>query len=1059
MSYGINSNEDIIAQINEVLNSKKNCIVNIVNDKLTLSVFSLLEKNLENVKEINFIIRDTRFIPKQSEIAREFEIENNPNDMLFNAYDIIEKNKLKHFSKAKTMYDFIKKHVNVRKVKGEFQIRSNVIIIDDDFMIQGSSSLELSNKSNRSIRKSINFDTVINSFMDKSQIVNANNIFKKIWYGENITEDYKDALLKSLSYVYKEHSPEFLYYFTLNELFGEQLDYGVERFEKDNIHFKKTKIWDMLFNFQKDAVLSAIQKLNKYNGCIIADSVGLGKTFEALAVIKYFELRQDNVLVLTPAKLYDNWSSYKGDYVDSPIDESFNYKIMFHTDLSRDKGISREGKDLSRFDWSKFDLIVIDESHNFRNRTEREDGTFTRYQKLLNAIKIGNATTKVLLLSATPVNNSLSDLKNQISLITADRDFAFEDNGIKSVDNLLRRTSTVINRWDRQPNKKKEELFDELPSDFYKLLEMMTISRSRKHITNYYGTEEIGTFPNKLKPDTHNPNVDTKGELINFRDTNEMLEKLTLAVYAPISYVKGQYIHIYKEKYETLGKDGRVLLSNELRESGTKTLHRFNLFKRLESSVFSFGETIRRLMERINSYIDAIEKSIKNNNTLEVEIEDTEDEDTLNYKYEIKVQHLNKGNFLNDLYYDKEILDSLYKDISKILDNERDAKLQKLFSVLKDKITQTPYNYGNKKVLIFTAFADTSNYLYNSLEKRLSDLGCYVGCVSGSYVPKTNNKNIDSNFNSVLSAFSPESKLRKTLSKEKCIDILIGTDCISEGQNLQDSDCVINYDIQWNPVSLIQRFGRIDRIGSKNKAIKMINFFPAMELNEYLSLEQRVKGKMVSVNLASTGDEDILTPEMNDINFRKRQLEKLKDEVIDIEDANDNISLTDLNMNEYLFELLNYIKEKPEVKEVPLGIYSVSNGEKGGVIFCFKHRNVLSKPKNESSLYPYYLLYVSNSKETYLSNIQAREVLKEFRKICYKQDKPIRELVDIFLNKTNNVKDMSTYSELLSSAIKTIQGNEEKEAEQTIFDFGGFNNEFASESEDNFELVSFLVVE
>lgn len=1059
MSYGISSNEDIIEQINEVLKSRKNCTVNIVNDKLTLSVFSLLERNLENVKEINFIIRNIKSIPKQSEISREFEIESNPNDMLFNAYDIIEKNKLRHFNEAQSMYKFIENNVNIRKVRAEFQVRSNLIIIDEDFMIQGSSSLELSGKANRIVKNSINFDTVINSSMDKSQIINAKNIFNKIWYEENITEDYKDNILKSLSYVYKEHSPEFLYYFTLNELFGDQLDYGIERFEKDQINFKKTKIWDILYNFQKDAVLSAVQKLNKYNGCIIADSVGLGKTFEALAVIKYFELRQDNILVLTPAKLYDNWSSFKGDYVDSPINERFNYKIMFHTDLSREKGYSREGKDLSRFDWGKFDLIVIDESHNFRNRTERDDGSFTRYQKLLSAVKDSNTATKVLLLSATPVNNSLADLKNQISLITADRDSAFEDHGINSVDNLLRRTSTVINRWDKLPNKKKEDLFDELPSDFYKLLEMMTISRSRKHITNYYGTEEIGTFPDKLKPETYNSNIDIKGELIKFKETNEMLEKLTLAVYAPISYVKGEYLYIYKEKYETLGKDGRVLLSNELREYGTKTLHRFNLFKRLESSIFSFGETIRRLLERINGYIALIEKSIKNNNILEIEVDDFEDEDVLEYKYEIKVQHLNKGNFLNDLYYDKEILEELYKDISKILDNGRDAKLQELLSVVSKKIKQTPYNSGNKKVLIFTAFADTANYLYDSLEKKILDLDCNVGCVSGSYSPKTNNKNIGANFNSILSAFSPQSRLKKILPKERQIDILIGTDCISEGQNLQDCDCVINYDIQWNPVSLIQRFGRIDRIGSKNKAIQMINFFPAMELNEYLSLEQRVKGKMVSVNLAGSGNEDILTPEMNDINFRKRQLEKLKDEVIDIEDANDNISLTDLNMNEYLFELSNYIKEKPEIKEIPRGIYSVSRGEKSGVIFCFKHKNVLSKPKNESSLYPYYLLYISNSKEIHLSNIQAREVLKELRKLCYKQDKPIKELVDNFLIRTNNVKDMSIYSELLSSAIKTIQGNEEKLAEQTIFDFGGFNNEFANENEDDFELISFLVVE
>ncbi len=1055
MSLGINSNEDIVEKINEILNNKKDCVINIVNDKLTLSVFSLLEKNLKNVREINFIIRNTKYIPKQSEISKEFDISGSAKDMLFNSYDIVEKNKLQHFKKAKNMYEFIKKHVNVKKVKKGISIGSNIIIIDEDFMIQGSSSLELSSKATN--KRSINFDTVINSSMDKNQIINAKNTFNKIWFGENITEDFKNELLKSLSYVYKDHSPEFLYYFTLNELFGEQLDYGIERFERDNIDFKKTEIWGMLFDFQRDAVLSAIQKINKYNGCIIADSVGLGKTFEALAVIKYFELRQDNVLVLTPAKLYENWASFKGDYVDSPINETFNYKIMFHTDLSRDKGESREGKDLSRFDWSKFDFIVIDESHNFRNRVEKQDGNITRYQKLLSAIKKGNFTTKVLLLSATPVNNSLTDLRNQISLITADRDNAFRDMEIKSMDNLLRKTSAVINRWDRQRVKRKEDLFNDLPSDFYKLLEMITISRSRKHITNYYGTEKIGTFPDKLKPDTYKPEIDLKGELINFKETNAMLEDLTLAVYAPISYIKSEYLPIYKEKYESIGKNGRVLLSNELRESGTKTLHRFNLFKRLESSVYSFGETIRRLMERINNYIEVIEKS-SNDENFEINAEEIEDEETLDYKYEIKVKHLNKGNFLNDLYYDLYILEKLYKDISKVLEEGRDKKLQSLVEVLTNKVKETPYNVGNKKVLIFTAFADTAKYLYESINKDLLKLNCYSAYVSGSDKPKTNNKNINNDFNSVLSAFSPQSKLRRELPKEKQIDILIGTDCISEGQNLQDCDCIINYDIQWNPVSLIQRFGRIDRIGSKNKSIKMINFFPAMDLNEYLSLEQRVKGKMISVNLASTGDEDILTPEMNDINFRKRQLEKLKDEVIDIEDANDNISLTDLNMNEYLFELSNYVEKMPEIKEVPRGIYSITKGEKQGVIFCFKHKNMFDKPKNESSLYPYYLLYISNDGEVYYTNNQAREVLKEFRKICFKNSQPLELLIKGFLKETKNTKDMSMYSKLLSEAIKTIQGSEEEVAMETMFDFGGFNNEFANESEDDFELISLLVV-
>lgn len=762
MDYEFNSNEEMISTINKVLEDRKECTINIVNDKLTLSVFSLLETNLKNVKEINFIIRDISFIPTEREISREFEIESNSNDLLFNSYDIKEKNKLKHFREAKLMYDFIKKYVNVRKTLPGVQIKSNVLIIDNDFMIQGSSSLEISKKSERSTIKNINFNTVISGSMDKAQIEYANKIFARINYDESITVDFKEELLKSLSYVYKENSPEFLYYFTLNEILKKQMDYGIARFENDHINFKQTKIWNMLFDFQKDCVLSAIQKINRFNGCIIADSVGLGKTFEALAIIKYFELRQDNVLVLTPAKLYENWNSFKGAYKDSIINENFNYKIMFHTDLSREKGMSKSGYDLKRFDWSKFDLIVVDESHAFRNRIIKEEG-FSRYQKLLQAIVQGNINTKVLLLSATPVNNSLVYLKNQISLITADNDNAFEKENINSVENVLRKTTRAINEWDmlESREKNKERLFSELPADFYKLLEMITIARSRKHITNYYGNEQIGTFPEKMKPYTFNPSTDTLKELINFKDTNETLEKLTLAVYAPISYVKSTYIKIYKEKYETVNKSGKVLMSNERRENGLRTLHRFNLFKRLESSVYSFGETILRLMEKIDNFIATIEGTMMNSE-IEVDYDDNEDLDVnLDYKFQINVEHLDKANFLNDLYYDKAILTKLYEDVKVILDNKRDSKIEVLKNVIEDKIRKTPYNQGNKKILVFTAFADTAKYIYKEISTYAMNLGCYSGCVTGSDKPITNNPRVDKEFNSILCAFSPKSKLKE----------------------------------------------------------------------------------------------------------------------------------------------------------------------------------------------------------------------------------------------------------------------------------------------------------
>ena len=475
MNYSVTN--DIIEKMKEVLERKRDAVINIVNDKLTISVFSLLEKNLKNVKEINFIIRDTKFIPTNKEVSHEFEI--NPNEVLYNSYDITEKNKLKHFSKAKAMHDFIEKYVNIKKVNPKVRITGNILIIDDDFMIQGSSSLEIYDNKEKVKKYNINFDTYSS---DKEQILKYGKTFESLWYDNDITKDYKNELLKSLEFVYKEHSPEFLYYFTLNELFGYQLDSGVERFERDSEKFKKTEIWKSLFDFQKDCVVSAIQKLQKYNGCIIADSVGLGKTFEALAVIKYFEIRGDNVLVLTPAKLYDNWNSFRGNYKDSFLKEVFNYKVMFHTDLSRYKGMSKSGQDLSRFDWGNYDLVVIDESHNFRNRKDRYDENdlliMTRYARLLqDVIKKGKNNTKVLLLSATPVNNSLVDLKNQLSIITSDIDSKFSDEGIQSIEYVLRKSAIAINQWEKEKNHDKNQLLDNLPSDFYKLLEMLTISR------------------------------------------------------------------------------------------------------------------------------------------------------------------------------------------------------------------------------------------------------------------------------------------------------------------------------------------------------------------------------------------------------------------------------------------------------------------------------------------------------------------------------------------------------------------------------------------------------
>lgn len=1052
MNESINSSEQLIRKLNSVLKENGSSVVNIINDKLTLSVFMELAKSLEKVKEINFIIRDTKYVPSRREISREFEINQNPANLFLSSHEIAEKTKLKHFMKAKSMYDFIKNNINIRRAK--VPLTGNIIIVDDNFQIQGSSSLEMSERASKGSLPRINFDTYITNSMDKEQISNNRRKFETIWNNEDYTEDYKEELLESLSYVYKDYSPEFLYYYTLNELFGHQLDTGLEKFESGSGRFKKSKIWNMLFDFQKDAVASAIQKISKYNGCIIADSVGLGKTFEALAIIKYFEERQDNVLVLIPAKLYDNWDSFRGTYVDNPlIDDRFNYKILFHTDLSRTKGKSRDNTDLSRMDWSRFDLIVIDESHNFRNRTENDE-RMTRYQRLLHeAIKKG-LNTKVLLLSATPVNNSLTDLKNQLSIITRDSDHAFEEDGISSVSNLLKRSQREINDWMDTEERSKERLLDRLPPEFFKLLEMTTISRSRKHITDFYGTDKVGKFPNKRKPERKKPEIDTRQELLNFSKTNETLEALRLSVYAPMGYIKSEHKEYYRKKYQTVDGD-RVIFYHENRELITTKLHRFNLFKRLESSVYSFSETIRRLIEKIDGFIETISKG--NGLGISSEEEDLEEDLVLDYKYEIKVEHLMTDDYLADLYADRVILEKLYEEAKIVLNDNRDEKLKTLRDFILGKTADTPYNDGNRKVLVFTAFADTAEYLYQSLSEELSEHGIHSACVSGSNKPKTTLSGVSKDFNSVLSHFSPISKTGE--SKPEQIDILIGTDCISEGQNLQDCDCVVNYDIQWNPVVLIQRFGRIDRIGSRNESIAMVNFFPAVELNDYLQLEQRVQGKMMAANIGSTGDEHLLSPEMNDLMFRKKQLERLQEEVVDMDDLNDNISLSDLNMNDYLHELSSYLKTHPEIVRIPNGIYSIAEGEVKGCLLCFKHLSDTGKPSSDSSIYPYYLIYMRADGEVFIGNFNAREALRTFRKIAYGKSELFQELISKFNSETDGAKDMSKYSELLSKAIKSIKGEEEKKAQDSIFDFGGYDNEFANSSEYDFELVSFLIVE
>jgi superfamily II DNA/RNA helicase len=1051
----LDSNEQLINRMQEILQQDRINNINILNDKLTLSVFSQLQEQMKKVSNINLILKDPIYNGGK-ELSIEFKLNKSTDNILFNKYDIIQKNKLTHLNNAKDMYEFIEKYVKVKKLKNNC-IKNNLFVVDDKYAMFGDSSLEISDNKSLSLLRTFSLNA---EFTDIQSIDKLQRNFEMLWNNSEYTQDFKKELLEKLQFIYKDYSPEFIYFFTLYSMFGGNLEENYDKFENDKIGFKDTKIWNSLYKFQKDAVVSAINKIEKYNGCIIADSVGLGKTFEALGIIKYYELRQHKVLVLTPKKLHANWASYRNNYKDNPFEcDRFAYDIVNHSDLSRKYGNTDEGLDLERINWGNYDLLVIDESHNFRNRQATKDRT-TRYDKLIRDIVLRGVKTKVLLLTATPVNNSLTDLKNQISIITLDKDNAFYNDGIESVSQLLRKSQIVLNKWIKSTKKNKEELLDELPKDFFELLEMITISRSRKHITSYYGESEVGKFPEKLKPKTIYSKIDMQDKLLEFNDLNNIVEELKLSVYSPMSYIKSEYKQYYRELHKQSVRDGKSNFYQEDREINSLKLHKFNIYKRMESSVYSFSETLKRMLNKIDNFIYKLENAQKNG-VIDGEVidEDIEAEGVLDYKYEIKLEHIDKKSYLLDLYGDKKILEKIIKQTDEVLQQKRDLKLHNLKVFLENKITLKPYNNENKKVIIFTAFSDTAKYLYNAIAEQFKDIyDVNTAIITGGDKPKTTNKNIRNEFNTVLSRFSPKSKLKEGLDNKEQIDILIATDCISEGQNLQDCDCVINYDIQWNPVVLIQRFGRIDRIGSTNKKIAMINFFPDMELNEYLNLERRVKGKMVATNITSTGDEDLLTPEMNDFSFRKSQLEKLKDEVIDIDDTNDSISISDLNMNDYVYDLIQYLRENPELKKVPNGIYSITYGESKGCIFCFRDiKQVYKSDKDKFS--SYFLIYVSEDGEILYSNKRSRSIMKLFRSLCYGKKETYEELLQHFKETTDNAKDMSKYSSLVTKAIRDITGKVEEENMMNIFEFDGFNEEFSDVNEEDYELISFLIVE
>lgn len=805
---------------------------------------------------------------------------------------------------------------------------------------------------------------------------------------------------------------------------------------------------------------------------VSADSVGLGKTFTALAIIQYYELRNDRVLVLVPKKLRENWTIYTlNDKRNIFAEDRFRYDVLNHTDLSRERGFSGN-IDLKTINWENYDLVVIDESHNFRNNPAVKDRV-TRYQRLMNDVIKQGHKTKLLMLSATPVNNKMNDIKNQIAFITEDKDNALEEIGISSINHTLKNAQAIFNQWSKLDDNTRtgEKFVDMMDLDYFKLLDTLTIARSRKHIEKYYDLAEIGEFPNRLDPINESSDIDIKKEFPTLNEINNEIERLNLSVFSPFLYILPQKREDYAKKYDIAIGEGKSVFKQTDREKSLIQLMRINLLKRMESSIHSFKLTIEKLLFKINKTLEKIDNISEYNEDIDISLidpeEDEYDELMFGKKTKVLLQDMDLIKWKQDLKLDKEKLEFLFAQ-AKEVDCLRDEKLADLKKVISNKI-ENPINEDNKKILIFTAFADTAKYLYENISQWIFDnYGLYTALVTGSGDNKTNLKAVrNTDIDEILTSFSPISKNRNIINPEMTeeIDILIGTDCISEGQNLQDCDYLINYDIHWNPVRIIQRFGRVDRIGSKNKDIQLVNFWPNIELDEYINLKGRVENRMVMVDVSATGEENIIVNNdkvMNDLEYRKNQLEKLKDQVIDLEDVSDAISITDLTFNDFKIELMEYMKKhRKELDNAPFGIYSiVPAGEfEPGVIFLLRQVKGVKESKDKNALTPYYLVYISEDEEVKLNYIQSKKILDYYQKLCSGKKEVFRNLVESFDRETDNGRQMDKYSQLLKESIENIIGKKQETGVRSLFTKGGTspvkNN---IEGLEEFELVSFLIL-
>ena len=907
-------------------------------------------------------------------------------------------------------------------------------------------------------------------FTEKVAVDEIVRWFAALWHAADSSGIEQESLMKRLQAMASDKDPDALYHQILYHVF-ETLrgELNEDRIIKTKTGIKDHAIWKRLYKFQKDGVLGAIDKLEKYNGCIIADSVGLGKTFEALAIIKYYELRNDRVLVICPKKLRENWTIYlQNDKRNVFCEDRFRYDVLSHTDLNRTSGMSGD-INLETINWGNYDLVVIDESHNFRNNPPSKKRGVSRYKRLMRDVIRAGVRTKVLMLSATPVNNRMADLKNQVAFITEGEDSALSAAGVNSIEQTLNKAQKCFNRWLDTPGHDTKSLLASMNFDYFKLLDLLTIARSRKHIQKYYGLKEVGKFPERRKPINVKEDIDTKGEFPPLKEVNRTIQRLHLAAYAPLKYVLPEKIEEYARKYD-VEMDGGKFFKQIDREESLIHLMRINVLKRMESSIHSFALTTRKLLAAVNGLLEKLEHfdaetDCGDLNINDIETDSPELEDLLvGSKVKVLIRDCDVRRWRQELEDDRVQLTKLATVASSVTP-ERDRKLVALKEMIAAKV-RSPINAGNRKVIVFTAFADTAAYLYEQLSGwAKGELGVESALVTGTGANRTTFVGLRTDIHALLTNFSPRSKERAAEPDAPGeIDLLFATDCISEGQNLQDCDWLVNYDIHWNPVRIIQRFGRIDRIGSLNGSIQLVNFWPNMELDEYINLEARVSGRMVLLDISATGEENVIefSPKMNDLEYRRKQLQQLQDSVLDLEEISGGISITDLTLNDFRMDLTEYMREHQSMLEAtPFGARAAVAvaGERQGAVFCLKDMSGKKPPEDAFALAPYYLVYVADDGGIVFGPAESRETLDFLKKSCAGRCVPEQRAVDAFNVRTRKGSDMAHYQKLLGAAVESVVGRQQEEGVKSLFSRGGVRLAGAADrSVNDFEVVAFVAV-